>query len=100
MLMERGEERTGASFPHLAKPFTPDRLLAAVETLLAPGDEVVTDLASTPVVSKDWTFDPGWLQGGGKLVLWCHISAFPLPVLQYLMAQHWEAQIEHSIGGA
>jgi len=94
MLMERGEERTGASFPHLAKPFTPDRLLAAVETLLAPGDEVVTDIASTPVVSKDWTFDPGWLQGGGKPVLWCHISAFPLPeLLQYLRAQHWEAQI-------
>jgi CheY-like chemotaxis protein len=94
MLMERGEERTGASFPHLAKPFTPDRLLAAVETLLAPGDEVVTDLASAPVVSKDWTFDPGWLQGGGKPVLWCHISAFPLPeLLQYLRAQHWEAQI-------
>ena len=94
MLMERGEERTGASFPHLAKPFTPDRLLAAVETLLAPGDEVVTDIASAPVVSKDWTFDPGWLQGGGKPVLWCHISAFPLPeLLQYLRAQHWEAQI-------
>ena len=94
MLMERGEERTGASFPHLAKPFTPDRLLAAVETLLAPGDEVVTDSVSTPVVSKDWTFDPGWLQGGGKPVLWCHISAFPLPeLLQYLRAQHWEAQI-------
>ena len=94
MLMERGEERTGASFPHLAKPFTPDRLLAAVETLLAPGDEVVSDLVTAPIVAKDWTFDPGWLEGGGKPVLWCHITAFPLPeLLQYLRAQHWEAQI-------
>ena len=94
MLMERGEERTGASFPHLAKPFTPDRLLAAVETLLAPGDEVVSDLATAPIVAKDWTFDPGWLEGGGKPVLWCHVTAFPLPeLLQYLRAQHWEAQI-------
>jgi len=94
MLMDRGEERTGASFPHLAKPFTPDRLIAAVETLLAPGDEVVSEAPSTPSLAKDWTFDPGWLQGGGKPVIWCHLTAFPLPeLLQYLRAQHWEAQI-------
>ena len=43
---------------------------------------------------RDWTFDPGWLQGGGQPVIWCHISAFPLPeLLQYLRAQRWEAQI-------
>ena len=66
MLIERGKERTGASFPHLTKPFTPDRLIAAVETLLAPGDEVVGEAAAAPVLARDWTFDPGWLQGGGS----------------------------------
>ena len=94
MLMERGEERTGASFPHLVKPFTPDRLIAAVETLMAPGDEVVSQNPSGPSLAKDWTFDPGWLEGGGKPVLWCRLLAFPLPeLLQFLRAQRWEAQI-------
>ncbi len=94
MLMERGEERTGASFPHLVKPFTPDRLVAAVETLMAPGDEVVSVDSAGPNLTKDWTFDPGWLQGGGKPVIWCRLRAFPLPeLLQFLRAQRWEAQI-------
>jgi CheY-like chemotaxis protein len=94
MLVERGENRTGASFPHLVKPFTPDRLVAAVETLMAPGDEVVSADNSGPALTKDWTFDPGWLEGGGKPVLWCRLRAFPLPeLLQFLRAQRWEAQI-------
>jgi CheY-like chemotaxis protein len=95
MLMERGEERTGQSFPHLIKPFTPDRLVAAVETLMVPGDAVVAADPAGPNLAKDWTFDPGWLQGGGKPVLWCHLSAFPLPdLLQFLRAQRWEAQLQ------
>lgn len=94
MLMERGEARTGSSFPHLIKPFTPARLIAAVETLMAPGDEVVAQSPYAPALAKDWTFDPGWLQGGGKPVIWCHLSAFPLPeLLQFLRAQRWEVQL-------
>lgn len=95
MLIERGQERTGDSFPHLIKPFTPDRLIAAVETLLAPGDEVVSQAQSGPQIAADWTFDPGWLQGSGRPVLWCHLAAFPLPeLLQFLRAQNWEAQVQ------
>ncbi|MDE0881125.1 MAG: DUF4388 domain-containing protein [Myxococcota bacterium] len=94
MLMERGEARTGSSFPHLIKPFTPDRLIAAVETLMAPGPEVVAQSPGAPALAGDSTFDPGWLQGGGKPVIWCHLSAFPLPeLLQFLRAQRWEVQL-------
>ena len=66
MLIERGKERTGASFPHLTKPFTPDRLIAAVETLLAPGDEVVGEAAAAPVLAVIGPLIRGGCKEGGS----------------------------------
>lgn len=90
LIVNRESDLDARTTPHLFKPFTPERLEKAVVQLLSDAGDAATDGSSElpPVVAGTSVargFDIRALGVRGQPVLWCRLSAIPLPELLQLM---------------
>ena len=87
MSLSRESDLAMGKMPHLFKPVTPDRLIQAATSLLSEDASDGDGAAPTAATVAMSSAGPDLRTFGvrGNPVLWCRLSAIPLPELLQLM---------------